>query len=725
MRKNRNTIFAGAGISLDSPSNLPISKHIIDKILQAITPNNNIKDKLLKFSRGTHTDKLFGDFIRFEMLLDVISDIDPKLEVLNFIRDFDTPNLNHYNLAKAAITGDYIITPNFDCLIEKAILNLGYEPITICYNKDFENWKVKHNKKQIPIFKIHGSFFKYTGISNKRIISRTSIQATLSSVSSNKVLFKLRPSKFNFLKNVVESSNNLIIVGYSGNDDFDIIPSLYNIKPQKLIWIKNSKSYSKKNCIKDKINEILLKKENERDQSERYILDQYSKTSLVYYKTLPSEYLSNYGGLTKIPIHFYISTDKFNISINEWKSKYINKGIQYLLSGELLYRLSDYINSQDLFKKAIKESISEHQIILSKLNTISSLTQLSHFKKAKKYLSLLSTQYNLSLYNQIYCDSLHKLAYLNSRILKNSNTDINEQFKKAIYYSERYKQNVLLCNCYNDYALFLHDIGEINNSIKYFKLSFNLGKLIGNIRHTSWSSYNLAGVYYDIGKYELSLEYNLQSIKLSTTVGDFKLIGFTKNLSGLLYFIKGDLLLSRDSFKECLKFDSILGNEKDSAVTWMFLGQVYLELDNKIDALKCFDQSLDTFNNSDDNFDIFELHFLRAIYYLKYNNINQAEVELSYLQKSIKTYKANLIFKTLNEIISFKKDNKYNINIMPFINEIYQMGEKSLFLNVIYYVCMLKIPKNKISKKFYNYSLSVYDSTNNTTRKKKILKWKP
>lgn len=724
MRNNRNTIFAGAGISLDSPSNLPISKHIIDEILKSVTPNKNIKDKLLKFSRGSHTDKLYGDFIRFEMLLDVISDIDPKLEVLNFIRDFDTPNLNHYNLAKAAIKGDYIITPNFDCLIEKAILNLGYEPITICYNKDFDNWNFKHSKKQIPVFKIHGSFFKYTGILNKRIISRTSIQATLSSVSSNKVLFKLRSSKFNFLKNVVENSNNLIIIGYSGNDDFDIIPSLYNINPHKIIWIKNSKSISKKNSIKNKINEILLKDENERDQSERYILDQYHKINLDYYTTVPSEYLSNYGGLIKIPIPFRISIDKFNNSIYKWKSKYINKGIQYLLSGELLYRLSDYINSQELFKKAIKESISEYQIILSRLSTISSLTQLSHFKKAKKNLSLLSTQYNLSLHNQIYCDSLHKLAYLNSRILKIPNVEINDQFKKAIYYSKMYKQNRILCNCYNDYALFLHDIGEIKNSIKYFKLSFNVGKLVGNIRHTSWSSYNLAGVYYDMGKYELSLEYNLQSIKLSITVGDFKLIGFTKNLSGLIYLIKGDLLLSRDSFKECLKFDSILGNEKDSAVTWMFLGQVYLELNSKIDTLKCFDKSLDTFNNSDDNFDIFELHFLRAIYYLKYKNINQAEIELSHMKKSKKIQKANLLYKILNEIISFKKDNKYNINIMPYINEVYQMNEKSLFLNVIFYVCMLKIPKAKISKRAYNYSLSVYSINNNMARKNNLTKWK-
>ena len=171
---DKYTILVGAGISLDAPANFPISSKIMNAIIDGISPSDDIATLLKKLKVREDGDyaemdkryRLTGDFIRFEMLIDVISKFDHDLNVLDAICSYKIPNLNHYNLAKLAILGNYIITPNFDDLIERAIINLGYSPVTICTDEDFSSYVLyseQNDSNVIPVFKLHGSFYKYTG----------------------------------------------------------------------------------------------------------------------------------------------------------------------------------------------------------------------------------------------------------------------------------------------------------------------------------------------------------------------------------------------------------------------------------------------------------------------------------------------------------------------------------------------------------------------------------
>lgn len=245
---DKYTILVGAGISLDAPANFPIASKIMNAIIDGISPSDDIATLLKKLKVREDGDyaemdkryRLTGDFIRFEMLIDVISKFDHDLNVLDAICSYKIPNLNHYNLAKLAILGNYIITPNFDDLIERAIINLGYSPVTICTDEDFSSYVLyseQNDSNVIPVFKLHGSFYKYTGNKSEKYIVKETLQASLTSILSNNEKLSLSKPKYQLLKDIIKNTKALIVAGYSGSDDFDIVPVLKELVPYNLIWI--------------------------------------------------------------------------------------------------------------------------------------------------------------------------------------------------------------------------------------------------------------------------------------------------------------------------------------------------------------------------------------------------------------------------------------------------------------------------------------------------------
>lgn len=204
-------IIAGAGVSVDSPAEVPMAIPIMESIIKAIAPNDSVEKELLKKDIRENIDsecKLSGDFLRFEALMDAVSFVDKNLVVLDAFNNYKNPNLNHYNLAKLAIEGHYVFTPNFDDLIERAIYNLGYNPLTICTKNDYESFSFR-NKGKIPVFKLHGGFYRYIGDGNHKKVSKETIQASLKSIITGNEFLLLDSSKSNFLKKCLKKSSKL------------------------------------------------------------------------------------------------------------------------------------------------------------------------------------------------------------------------------------------------------------------------------------------------------------------------------------------------------------------------------------------------------------------------------------------------------------------------------------------------------------------------------------
>ena len=61
--------------------------------------------------------------LRFEQLIEILRDrLDFKLKIIDYYGQCDNPNLQHFYLVEMIKKGHYVMTTNFDFLIERALL---------------------------------------------------------------------------------------------------------------------------------------------------------------------------------------------------------------------------------------------------------------------------------------------------------------------------------------------------------------------------------------------------------------------------------------------------------------------------------------------------------------------------------------------------------------------------------------------------------------------------
>lgn len=246
----RIAVLAGAGISLDAPSNLLDGWSFMFEALRRAAPagiDANLKRSSADLKKNENWKKSWvlsildlpdapfrrpGEQLRFEVLMAelVQSGLDPTLRILDCLDACDKPNRNHYILARLIMLGHVVITTNFDRLIECAYGELaGPEtpPLRVaCMDEEFDPAFAADTARP-TLWKIHGS------LSVDGRDTRKSVQATMMSILTTKMTVR----KAAFFGRVL-TEYDLIVAGYSGWDDLDIIPTLANTpSARRLIWI--------------------------------------------------------------------------------------------------------------------------------------------------------------------------------------------------------------------------------------------------------------------------------------------------------------------------------------------------------------------------------------------------------------------------------------------------------------------------------------------------------
>jgi len=235
-KQNDYTFLVGAGISMDEPSNLPHAREFIKVFIEKFAPEEE-KDYLLNLKD-----------LRYEMIVErLVEFIDKDLLFLDYFDLVIFPNINHLFLAASIINGFNVITTNFDYLIEYALIQLLGEELKekillIITKGDFENYADPLEVLELdffPLYKIHGS--------KKNIIkghlTSNSLITTMNSYGKNREpgqTFALEPYKIPTVQNLM-NSKTLVVMGYSGRDDFDIGPILKTLKEiSSIIWIDHA-----------------------------------------------------------------------------------------------------------------------------------------------------------------------------------------------------------------------------------------------------------------------------------------------------------------------------------------------------------------------------------------------------------------------------------------------------------------------------------------------------
>ena len=107
------TFLVGAGISMEPPSSLPSALKIVRNIIELCAPKEEIENIYSLES------------LRYEMLIDQIKRyFDKELTFMSYFDLVTEPNVIHLFLANAIMENHYVVTTNFDHLIEYGLMRL-------------------------------------------------------------------------------------------------------------------------------------------------------------------------------------------------------------------------------------------------------------------------------------------------------------------------------------------------------------------------------------------------------------------------------------------------------------------------------------------------------------------------------------------------------------------------------------------------------------------------
>ncbi len=583
------TFIIGAGCSIDPPSCLPSAKTMMEALIQYFCPKSEI----------TRITNLFS-LIRFESLVEIFQDnIDPDLKLLDYYNLCGKPNIIHFFLADMIMKGNFILTTNFDLLIEHALLQLGVkeeEIIPVITRKDYQkysNAKEWFSRGKKLIIKLHGS--------SKNLITgentKDTLISTIEEFGKNKEglnIFQLEPFKRPIFENS-SKDRTLIVMGYSGSDDFDIIPTLEALQIfRKIIWINHQEKHGFLNIRKitnknqenkkdDKLNKILFTLKQRNIDIDVFRID--TNISELIKRTWDGKYKLQESNQQK--------------SIEEWLEKHFETpiDIERLDFACGIYSLLDLYAEQLKCEKKVL-NLAQNSGDLKKLAE-SYIGIGNIYDETDKTTEALKLYKNaLDIYTKIQDNEGKIIVLINLGALHSDQNELSEAlkyYKQALQISETIEEKRIKSK-----PAILTNIGVINykkrnysEAIKYYRRAIELfDRLGGGLTGKAANFSNLGQVYHAQKNYAEGIKYYLAAFNIYGELLDFDGMGICSKNLALIYLEAGDFSAAIDLYENNLKLFIYLKDEQGIVETLNDIAKIYHDLGRYSEALMFYRQAL-------------------------------------------------------------------------------------------------------------------------------------
>lgn len=486
LKLQETAIFCGAGISYNS--GLPLAKDLIGYILNVLGVNDSDAEKILCSN------------LPFESFIQILSDegsIDSILEIF----EKGEPNTNHTLIAELVKLNQVktILTTNFDMLIEKALIKLGF-----LEGRDFQVFSTENDFKKIDwnndivkIIKIHGSVTdkKEMAITLKLVAKGTKVQ------NKNEVV------KSFFSKSI---NPNILVLGYSCSDLFDISPQIKSLKDNKsqIIFLEHVFSESENRFESVSINDF-------NNPFKSFSGSRIYLNADVFIKHLWQNNLSSKYRYLETTILWKENVDKWLFESIEYSF-----GIKNHLSARLFYDIGEFKLSIKLWEQGLEAAQKENNQLFfySQLGNIGmALNSIGSYIEAIKCLEVSVKA----------CKEIGNLQGLVSQLqaLGNIYKNLREfekainVFNEAIKLSEKYESNSL-CPSLGNLAAVYNDINNYEMAISILKRGLPIAISIGNKQSEASMLLSFGIAYLKKGEYDIAVSYINKSIILTRQIGD-------------------------------------------------------------------------------------------------------------------------------------------------------------------------------------------------------------
>ncbi|MFX1237515.1 MAG: tetratricopeptide repeat protein [Promethearchaeota archaeon] len=543
------TFLVGAGCSADPPSNLPLGREMIEAIVRYSCAESEVEEILSI------------DGLRFEQVVEIVREnFDKGLKIIDYYEQCVSSNQQHFFLVEMLKKGHFVMTTNFDFLIECALMESGVpqdEIVPVITRKNYENRKYqnptslfKNGKK--GIYKIHGS--------TKNIVTgedtRESLVTTMQAFGRGKEgesVFQLEPFKRPAL-NFLSDGRSLVVMGYSGSDDFDVVPTLKALKNlNKVLWINHTKEDDgiekiyeieskdfQKAKIPNKVLQILVEIHDAHNTRGVYRVD--ANTNRLIRGS--NQVFQN------------VSLEQFALSPVMWFEKEINPPNEYQ-KYHIPHMIYTSLNASD---KA--------------MSCCNKILELAENKKSEPWKAMAFNNIGSVLQERGDLDGALK------------------HFRKALVIAERLDdlraKAVMIANI----GSLLYDRGELNEALKFYREGLAIDKKLSNASGKATKLNNIGKVLMQKGKLGEALKHYRKALAICEQLGDLDGKATTLNNIGHTLILKGNLKEAEKHNRNALAINEQLGDISGMAGSFTCIGAIF-QLKGELDeALRLFQKAL-------------------------------------------------------------------------------------------------------------------------------------
>ncbi|MFX1479415.1 MAG: tetratricopeptide repeat protein [Promethearchaeota archaeon] len=640
------SIIAGAGCSIDAPSNMPTGNKIMEEIIKFACAKSEIENIL----------KIEG--LRFEILLEIIRNLlDNELKILGYLEECNKPNILHFFLTEMINRGNNVITTNFDFLIEHAIIQnkKNNEPIISVITEEdyrrFENIIEHKNTGKKFLFKIHGA--KRDILVNRDTKDYfLSLIKKIGSYKSEFNLFFVEPYK-GVLFNKLFNKANIILMGYSGQNDFDIVPILKRYhKMKRIIWINHVENDGDKEEIRqifmnrdldtqdlDDLDKILLEIKNQNPNIEILRIDtnvrRFLKTTLNYNPN--------------------VETNMFNLEFRNWLHEKVDVPdtmMKYLIPHAIYFNFERY---EDSFRCGIRalENLDENtkqvhrELILNNIGWIyykmgNYIEAIEHFEETAKIAHELGNKDRELIY-------LSNLGEIYERV--RNFPSANQNYMEAMKIAENTNNLMEKLRIMNSIIEIYEGLQNYSKALELSEEAIKISEKLGDLKKKAIIFNNVGSIHFKQKNLNMALDYFQQSEKIFRRLNDIESLAVCLNNIGTIYININDFSIAMDKFEEALLYDEKLDDKEGKTRHLGKIGEVYFNQSNYSEALNIFENVIKISQERKDRKSEMEL----------YNWIGKTYYYLREYTRALNSYRKGLkIAEKLNDL-SLKADFLNNI----------------------------------------------------------------
>jgi tetratricopeptide (TPR) repeat protein len=591
------TYLVGAGISMDSPSCVPSARMFVHELFKYYVPVEEI-EALLSIKS-----------LRYEFLVEKIQNLfDSDLKFLDYLSEVKEPNAIHIFLVNMIMRYNYVITTNFDYLIEFALKKkLEMFPAFHDYHKKVmiiitkEDYQ-KNVSFQFPVIKIHGS--KWDVIKGRK--TKDSLITTISALGREREkgeTFAIEPYKKPLINQVMDR-RDLVIMGYSGSDDFDISPMLKELKNMKrIIWIEHDQSIDlgKEEIYKYKSIEDLSELDSiEIPKTDYLLLELALNKNIEVYKIKAKTIIFVEEQLAKIYSESFEALRKDTpevLSFSDFmKENFFEAPIssKFRLAHELYFELGEIESAERMIQLGLTASKQENNKINK--NYFINALGLVNLSKGNYDEALESFERSLELVEDIgfIAEKIALLFNIGEAYRKKG--DLKNAFKSSIDAAALITEktpNLLKFTVFNNLGILYRDKGDMSNAVKNIESALGITEKTGDLFRKSLCLNNIAGIKLSQGLLNPALNHALEALKIDEQLGNLDSMSNTLNTVGNIFRAAGQYSQALKYFEKAYQTAIKTKDLNIQALVLNSIGVIYFQTGKSEMAFEKYNDALE------------------------------------------------------------------------------------------------------------------------------------